>query len=292
MLLSVGLLACTEGEVGNDFRPDAGGLSSGPRHPEASYTAEEAAYQMKEAVRFGLPSGADLWAVWSELLGHGDATCPGPGAAQDKFMEVFDPEGCEAKSGYWFQGVGGGGLGWMDTDGNGQEDTYIEQLKGDGSMRTPEGAVFEFGGDVEFRMSGDMEYGEVSAEILGSYSFEAASASWLAAGSSSALYMEGTREGGVWKLTLNGGATVAEQAVAFEDYGLNGVCGGLPSGRAAVRDSVGYWYELTYDETTCDGCGEVVFDHDQSLGRACADLSPAILYALTPTDLNMGAGEP
>lgn len=292
MFLMAGLLACTEVEVGDNFHPDSGAVSSGPRHPEASYTAEEAAHQLKEAVRFGLPSGSDLWEVWSEFLGHGDATCPGPSAAQEKSLQVFDPAGCEAASGYWYQGVGGGGLGWLDTDGNGQEDLYIELLKGDGSMRTPEGGLFEFGGSVEVFVSGDMQYADVSAEILGTYSYPDATANWLAEGSSSALYLEGTREAGTWKLTLNGGATVAEQAVDFDDYGLNGACGAFPSGVAAVRDTVGYWYELHYDEATCDGCGEVLFDHDKSLGRGCADLSAAILYALTPTDLNMGAGQP
>jgi hypothetical protein len=284
------LLACAVVADEDDFVPAAAGESSRPRHPDAAYTAEEAAAQMKEAVRFGLPSTADLWSVWTELVSHGDNDCPGS-ANGEMALEVFDPNGCTAGSGYWYQGVGGGGVGWIDEDGDGSRELYLEALKADGTMRTPDGTSFRFGGDMSLTARGDARYAEVSAELLGTYSYPSSTALWLAEGASSALYMEGTREDNVWKLTLNGGITVTEQAVGFKDYGLNGACGAYPSGAAAVRDNVGYWYELVYDETTCDGCGEVTFDHNQPLGRACVDLSPAILFALTATEVSMATHE-
>ncbi len=288
MVLLAAIVGCSDLDD-DGFVAAVDGASSAPRHPDAVYSAEEAAYQMKEAVRFGLPSVVDLWGVWSEFLSHGDSECPGGGSEQTA-LEVFDPMGCTAASGYWYQGVGGGGIGWTDSDGDSRPDMYLEMLKADGTMRSDDGATFRFGGDMSLFATGDMDYAVVSAALLGSYEYLEASAGWLTQGSSSALYMEGTREAGVWKLTLNGGITVTDQAVGFRDYGFNGVCGAFPSGSAAVRDDVGYWYELEYDETTCDGCGEVVFDHNQSLGRACADLSSAVQFSLIPTDMAMSEG--
>lgn len=289
MPLWFAILACTSGTAGGPFEPATAGQASEPSHPDAAYTAEEAAAAMTEGIRFGLPSGTGLWAVWTDFLSHGDETCPGAEAVEQNSLAVFDPYGCVASSGYWFQGAGGGGVGMLDTDMDGTAKSYVEMFKADGSMRTPQGDTFEFGGAIELIIQGDLDVAEVEAEVLGTYAYPLAEEPWLVHGVSTAVYYEGTREAGIWRVTLDGGVTVAGESVGFDGLSVNGDCGLTPTGKVSVRDAVGYWYELEYDEATCDGCGEVVFDHNQPLGRACADVSPGVLYAFGATDQNLMA---
>lgn len=268
-------LACTADGV-EDSGPTGSTEMSEPRHPEAAYTAEEAASALREAVRFGIPLPPPTVATWRELMAHGDDECPG-GQWDHGALEVFPPDGCTAASGYWYQGVGSAQANWMDEDRDGNLDLYRQEMKTDGAMMDAEGNKFYFGGAILLELSGTPEAGGTyEAEILGTYGYPLAESLWMQAGASTGSYLSGEiAADGSFTLLGNGGFTVGEQSVGMEDFTMNVGCPGLPGGTLGVRDEAGYWYDLTYDETTCDSCGEVVFDNTQSLGRACAEVTPA-----------------
>ncbi len=271
------VLACASSDTGDDSALPAGEAAT-PRHPDAEWTAEEVATQIKEAIRFGVPMTTPLVTTFQDMLLQGDELCPG----EERLMgalEEFSAEGCTAGSGYWYQGVGSAAGAWLDDDGDGIPEGYLEAMKTDGSMRDAEGNTFQFGGDMNFYFSGEpMGEGTFEARFLGTYAYPAAEAPWLVQGASSALYVDGTlNDRSEWTMTMNGGFTVAGASVSFIDATVNLGCAPFPTGTVGIRDAEGYWYDLIYDETTCDSCGEVWFDHSQALGRACVDITPPFL---------------
>ena len=259
---------------------DSGAMGSSemsrPRHPTAAYNAEEAANALKEGVRFGLPLPPPAINTWREFMLHGDEICPG-GGWEFGALEVFETQGCTADSGYWYQGVGSGLASWTDEDGDGLLDQYREDMKTDGSMRDLDDQRFIFGGAMRFEFTGiPGEAGTYTAEILGTYAYPGADDLWMQAGASTGSYLSGTIDrDDNWTLLANGGFTVGDQSVGFADFSINTACPGKPSGTIGIRDDAGYWYDLTYDESTCDTCGDIVFDGREALGRVCVDVGPA-----------------
>lgn len=286
MVFLLQALACTA-ETGDDSA-ELAGEAAAPRHPEAAFTAEEVGTQLKERVRFGAPSTPALIDTFASMLRQGDDECPGPNR-EEQALEYYPPQGCTADSGYWYQGVGGAGYGWRDDDHDGRFEAYAEFMKVDGTMADPEGNRFTFGGSLAFELSGDpVGGGTFEAAFLGSYEYPGSDTGWLQAGVSTGYYLEGTVDGaGVWALEANGGFAVGGQAVSLERYTINGACGTMPTGTVGVRDDLGYWYDLTYDETTCDGCGEVTFDGRKPLGTACADITPGMMSVVIEIGANM-----
>lgn len=268
-------------------------VAAAPHHPVAGYTADEAAGVLTEAVRFGIPLTPPLVDLWRGFLSMGDDACPGPERVSDA-LEVFDAVGCTAASGFWFQGVGGGQASWLDEDRDGQPDEYREAMKTDGSMRDALGQTFLFGGSLLFRFYATPgQSGNYEAEILGTYRFSGAKTGWLAEGTSTASYLSGTIEAdGRWTLLANGGFSVGTQAVGLADFGYNTACPDMPSGTISIRDADGYWYDLVYDESSCDACGEVWFDGRQDLGRACADVGPAFRMSFDEMVLRIASTPP
>lgn len=279
-MLPVLFIAACGAPAEDDSGPVGSSEMSQPRHPTAAYTADEAATALKEGVRFGLPLPPPAINTWRSFMEHGDDLCPGGGWAFGA-LEVLPSEGCTADSGYWYQGVGSGQANWYDEDGDGLLDQYLEDMKTDGSMRDLEGQRFIFGGALMFKFTGiPGEAGTYTAENLGTYEYAGADDEWMKAGASTGSYLSGTidREG-AWTLLANGGFTVGDQSVGFNDFSINTACPGAASGTIGIRDGSGYWYDLTYDEATCDSCGDVVFDGREALGRGCVDVGPAFVLS-------------
>ncbi len=288
MLLVLSLLdACTS--TVDDDPVVADGAATAPRHPAAVWTADEAATAMKEAVRFGMPNSSTLVATFRDMLSHGSDACPGPGWQQGG-LSYFPVDGCTSDDGYWYQGVGGTTITWLDEDQDGRFDSFLEGMKTDGTMRTPAGTLFTFGGAVNFEYAGTPEGGGTyEAEFLGTYKYEDADDLWLASGTSTGMYLDGTLSPTAPPtLVAEGGFTVDGVSVSAQEFTIGGACGEKPSGMFGVRDDQGYWYDLTYDEGTCDGCGTVRFDDGrEELGQACADVSPAFLLGLDQIRVDM-----
>ncbi|MSQ02588.1 MAG: hypothetical protein EXR71_11990 [Myxococcales bacterium] len=280
MLALVSLLAgCTEAAV--DDPVVAIGAATSPRHPGAVWTGEEAAVAMKEAVRFGMPTTSALVSTFRDMLSHGSDECPGPGW-QEGGLSYFPLDGCTSADGYWYQGVGGTTLGWYDDDMDGVFDGFLQAMKTDGTMADPKGVLFTFGGQASFRYLGTPEGGGTyEAEFLGSYRYEGSDELWLSAGTSTGMYVDGTfSPTELPTMVAEGGFTVGGVSISAQGFTLGGACGERPSGSLGVRDDQGYWYDLRYDESTCDGCGTVWFDGREDLGPACVDVGPAFLMGL------------
>lgn len=290
MTLLVLSLACTSTENEVDTSSFVDVEAASPRHPDAAFTAEEVGTELLERVKYGAPATPALVATFIELLSHGDDACPGPGYAAQA-MEYYPPQGCTAESGYWYQGVGSAGYGWRDDDGDGRVESYLEAMKVDGTMADPDDNRFTFGGSVSFEFTGDpVSGGSFEAAFLGSYQYPASDTMWLREGASTGYYLVGSIDAAkVWSYEADGGFSVGGEAVSLQGFTLHGACGTMPTGTVGVRDDQGYWYDLTYDETTCDGCGEVIFDGRQSLGQACADITPGMMSFSLDISANMAS---
>ncbi len=270
------LWACTSDVPASEEDPV---VSEGPRHPDAVWTAEEVGGALEAAVAGGLPDPVVIAQTFQELLSQGDDHCPG-GDFRRGGLEVFNPEGCLADSGYRYEGAAGGS-GIICSDSQEDSDEFVDRcvaaLRGDAHITDPDGLSFLVGGYVSYEMLGDpVGGGEISVDLYGTWGYPAALEPWLAGDLSMALQAQ-ARWGYdlVDQVTLNGGFSTDTAAVDMRSLSFDGDCGEAPTGRVGIRGAEGYWYDLDYDPVSCDHCGEVTFDSRESLGRACADLRPA-----------------
>ncbi len=293
MLLLVALpllpLACAPVEAGATTA--TGAASPTPSQPEPRWTAEEASTAVEAALAGGVPLPGPALDVWFELLSQGNDNCPG-GAYQDGVLTALAGGGCIAPSGYRYSGAGSGSRGWTDADGDAEDDTWTAELKADGQIRDPEGAAFFFGGAMWLTLAGTREAGgSFVGEVLGTYRYERAETDWLRLGTSTASYVAGAidAEGG-WTFRGDGGFAVGEAALVMVDFELGGRCGDQPAGTLGIRDPDGQWTDLRFDETRCDGCGELTFDGRVALGEACPAVVAPFAAAMAQLVASAGIG--
>ncbi|HND34675.1 MAG TPA: hypothetical protein PLA94_31945 [Myxococcota bacterium] len=277
MLLMLPLWACTADAPASEEDPV---VSEGPRHPDAVWTAEEVGAAVKGALEGGLPNPVVIAGTFQELLSHGDDRCPG-GDFRRGGLEVFNPEGCLASSGYRYEGAAGGS-DVVCSDSPDDSDEFVDRcaaaLRGDAHITDPEGHSFLVGGYVAYELAGDpVAGGEISADLYGTWGYPAAPESWLAGELSMAMQVQAR-----WtfdridQMQVTGGFSTTQATVDMRALSFDGACGDAPTGAVGIRGAEGYWYDLSFDPESCDHCGEVTFDHRESLGRACADLRPAV----------------
>jgi hypothetical protein len=274
MWLWAPLLACASTEPA----PAAAAAAEGPRNPEPDLDAATVGATLEAAFARGVPEAPTIIATYRNLLLHGDERCPGGGVFEGG-MSVMEPEGCaNPSSGYQYQGVCGGFyLACSDTDDDGQPDRCSSDIMGDGWIRDRTGAMFVIGGHVSVGVSGTDAAAVVTEEMYGSWGYPASPMAWLTQDLSLGFVVEGTfSRGSLSPLTFQGGMSVGNLVASMEGLRLGGACGDAPEGTVGLRSDAGYWYDLTYDTSTCDTCGEVVFDGRIRLGRACADVSEAL----------------
>ncbi len=270
------LLACAnaaDSGPGLDTATLAGG--SEPRVPEAELSAEEAAAAIEAAMALGLPTPLAPIDTLTALLLAGDDMCPGP-ARESGGMEVIDVRGCVSGEGYWYQGVGAAWAQWAEEPNTGYARTFELVFSADGTIAEPPGGeMFEFGGTIEVDFDYDAEgNASITGSVQGTYDFPAAEEPWLAAGASLGSYWTGTvSDPGDYAIQLDGGFTLGGTTIDMASLSIGGPCGEALSGTIAYRDTRGYWYDLALDESTCDGCGNVVFAATSELGRACVNVA-------------------
>ncbi len=270
------LIACAgsaESGVGLDTATLAGG--SEPLVPVAELSAEEAALAIDSAMALGVPTPLAPIDTMTALLLAGDDMCPGPGR-ESGGMEVIDVRGCVSGEGYWYQGVGGAWATWAEEPNSGYARTFELVFSADGTIAEPPGgASFEFGGTIEVDFDYDADgNAKLTGSVQGTYDFPAAEDAWLAAGASLGSYWSGTvGASGAYAIQLDGGFTLGGTTLDMASLSLGGACGEALSGTIAYRDHRGYWYDLAFDESTCDGCGDVRFADTEALGRACVNVA-------------------
>lgn len=247
-----------------------------PRVPEPGYTADEAALAMTEALGHGLPTPLAPIDTWLYFMALGDDGCPGASRTLGG-MEVVNILGCVSSTGVWYQGVGAAWSKWLETPNEGAARSYSMVFSADGTIADAEQQVFEFGGTIELTVDFDAnDVGTLVGEVQGTYAYPGAEASWLAVGASLAQYWSGTvQPDGTYTLALEGGFSIGAVAVDTRGLTLGGDCGEQPTGTLGFRDDEGYWYDLHFDASTCDGCGELSFASTVALGRACVDVAGA-----------------
>lgn len=264
--------ACSSGSAGLDSGVAVETGMDAPHHPDAALTTDETAAGFREATALGLPLPMGIVNTWTSLLMEGDETCPGGNWAQG-MLDVYGGEGCRSASGVWYQGAGGGGSEGFDPDGDGRPDGVAYAWKGDATIIDATGARCELGGLTELGIvsDGSGNY-SVDALVFGTFGYEAAMDAWFAEGVSASVTLTGTLAAdGTSDISITGGFGTGTQAIFLSEFRIGGECGDAPTGTIGFRDDQGYWYDLTFDTTTCDGCGEVVFDGRQSIGVGCAD---------------------
>ncbi len=289
MLLSL-LLACATLAL-DAPTPVDGAAAPVPPLAQPVWTADQTATAIESALASGVPLPSPALDLWFDLLSHGTEDCPG-GAYQEGVLTALAGGGCTAPTGYRFSGAGLGARGWSDSDSDGVDDTWTEELKADGQIRDPEGAAFFFGGAMSLTLSGTREAGgPFIGEVLGTYRYEHAENTWLRAGTSTATYVSGSIAGdGSFRFQGDGGFAVGQAALVMVDLQLGGVCGDNPTGGLGIRDPDGRWVDLTYDDATCDGCGKVVFDGRIELGSACTEVREPFVTAMAHLAARAGIG--
>ncbi|MSQ00766.1 MAG: hypothetical protein EXR71_02610 [Myxococcales bacterium] len=285
------LLGCEPNPAADPEPPHAGGAAAfAPPPAEPLWTAQETAAAIEVALAGGVPLPSPALDLWFELLSHGTGDCPG-GAYLDGVLTALAGGGCLAPSGYRYSGAGLGARGWSDGDGDGVEDTWTEELKADGQIRDPEGASFFFGGAMSLTLSGTREDGgDFVGEVLGTYRYERAQTEWLRSGTSTATYLSGSVAADTWRVRGDGGFAVGEAALVMVGFELGGACGEHPTGTLGIRDPGGRWVDLSFDGSTCDGCGRMVFDGRVELGTVCIDVREPFAAAMAELQASAGIG--
>ena len=260
-------------------------------HP--TLTADEVGTQLHEALRLGLPTAIGPATEWARLMAMGDEGCPGGDWALGT-LQVYNPEGCFSSTGVWYEGAGGGGIETNGLNEDGELLLLTYHFKGDAAIIDQSGNTLEYGGYSELNVS-NSETGSYAFEgnTYGSYHYFPSQLPWLSLGSGTALEFSGTIGGGEpFSLTLDGGSNTDGVSVFFSNLQIGQTCASTATGKLGIRGADGYWYDLTFDEETCDGCGEVTFDGGEALGQTCVDVMlgigpsfDAILDATAALDL-------
>lgn len=268
------LLGCTSPVDDTGRTLDTSGATPPPVHAAPSLDADGVAAALDAVLALGLPSPLPPVTLWESMLAQGDESCPSPDAPAGSLMSEAP---CTAASGYTYQGFGSGAADAVDGDGDGDLDRYRLAFRAEGSIIDPGGEAFRFGAEARFdQQITDDGGGSYTGQLLGSLVYPADDAAWLATGVSSALTFGGLDQGGgVWGIHVDGGYTVGETSVAFTGFSVYEACAEGPAGTLALRGAEGVWYDVTFDSATCDSCGEVIYDQDTPLGRACVTVTPA-----------------
>lgn len=267
------LIACAPPAETPERALDSSGATPPPVHAAPSLDADGVADAIDAVLALGLPSPLAPVTLWEEMLAQGDADCP-PSDAPPGSLAMEVP--CTASTGYSYQGYGSGSADAMDFDGDGDADRYLLSFRAEGSIIDPQGETFRFGAEARFdQFIGADGISAYTGELLGSLAYPPDDAAWLADGVSSALLIGGVERSDGWGMHLDGGYTVGATSIAFVGFSVYERCPQGPAGTVGLRGEEGVWYDLTLDEGTCDGCGEVTFDGTVALGRACATLTPA-----------------
>lgn len=253
---------------------DTDGATPPPVHAAPSLDADGVGAALDAVLALGLPSPLPPVTLWDDMLAQGDDDCPPPEAPEGSLLAQLP---CTALSGYAYEGYGSASTGVVDVDGDAVVDVYRIGFRADGSITDPGGDAFRFGAEARFdQVLGEDSDGSYTGELLGTLSYPAADEGWLAEGVSSALTFAGAdRGGGVWGMHVDGGYTVGETSIAFTGFSVHETCAQGPAGTLSLRGAEGAWYDVAFDTSACDACGEVTFDGDTSLGRACVSVTPA-----------------
>lgn len=287
------LLACTEAPgpvtdptgTGSDGGTGGGtdGGTDGGTSTEPVWTAAQAAQAVEDALAAGLADPFLPRQEWISLFDYADEDCPGGGEFVTEYGIPSMMQGCTSQAGCLFAGL----ASYQEDQGDGR---FRFALQSDGYIIDPEGQRLTAAGGVSFEGQRDGEAVYWNAFVAGMWAYPA-STGWLAEGASLVLSAVGTDgPDGRW-LWLDGGQSLGEHTMYFQDLTLDPTgCGGHPTGAIEVRDPDGAWYRLDFGQA-CDGCAEVLGPDGQALGSACPALREALSAWSDPFVASAGGAE-
>jgi len=243
---------------------------------KAEWSEEEALEQIEESLLFAFPDPMNMMAVFQTLFAAGDESCPGgatnlgPSAAGG---------GCETPDGFWYNGMGSYGY----NPGEWAHGRFIAgYMAGDMEIQTPEGDALKVGGHWGmYKATQNDEVFYYMTSVNGTWQYTNGEG-WLGEGFSGWMRASlrapvdnypGNHNGEMPYLNqvvdatfhLNGVVSIGEAALSYNNVqlGLSG-CQAEPHGKIGIRDPLGYWFWLEFDEQ-CDDeqdgirCGELRF---------------------------------
>jgi len=243
------LLACRDPVEKTAVSP----VDTAPWAPEAAtpvWDLSQATEAIQQTLLLGIPEPRTILLAYQQLLDQeGSDTCPGP---EYTFTQPF--EGCISETGYQFAG----NASYQSMEGNG----FL--LHGDCTITSPEGIVFQCGGQISWFYSSS---GPVQAESTGTWG-AANLDGWLGEIPGMALWVDGDAQG----MQMDGGYTLGQTALYFDTFYSTASC--ITSGSIRIRDSAGVWYSLDFADT-CDGCGTLY--QGENSAPACINIQQPLL---------------
>lgn len=257
--------------VGDSAAPveaeEGGGADGAVGLPEVEGEALRAAWDgpaltaaLEAAAAEGLPTPFSLAAGYAEVMGQGDARCPGdPYELDGRFLR-----GCTASSGAFYSGVSN----WVPIHSRGRLEYGVN---GDFMLFDRAGRRLEVGGGVGWNVGSlDDPVMKITQSVTAIWEGDPGS---LATGLSAS--MEGTlsRAGGDLSMELHGSIGFSGYALAFRRATLLASCRGA-EGVVELRDPGLGWHRLDFGPS-CAPCADWSFQGVE-MGELCVDLSPLI----------------
>jgi len=230
--------------------------------PAPSWTADQVADAIAEALAPGLPDAGHPVQTYLALMARGDDDCPG----HDTQLTKAVIHGCESQDGTWFEGISEYESGPVD----GIEGAEREALGGDFQIIDPSGGRLVAGGYAASTAYETADGTDWQMVLSGSW---LSTPSDTALDTENSLLLEATVDhAGV--LTLAGSWGAGGHHLYFEALVFDPGCEAHPTGQLQVREPAGSWYTVALSDP-CLGCGPVTWGDGQDLGEVCVDLRQA-----------------
>lgn len=275
LLVGIGCAPPPPGWVDPTADDDWSALVPADEHAPA-WDAAAFAERFDAAFAAGVPLPQPVLAAYRELLGHGDATCPGT-TFEDGFLVMGS---CTTAEGYTYSGAAGlqtEDLREGDPEGDWTGTATVTSAPADYVITRPDGTRLLVGGNLAVSVARSTDNQEWSARIAGTVQDEAA-AGWLGDGYSGNLDVVGHLDPhGSWQW-LHGSFTTLGVTLDLVQLEVRpeACADGFFRGTVRMRQTDATWYEMVLPEG-CARCGPLTWEGDTALGEACLD--PAPLFA-------------
>lgn len=233
---------------------------------DPDWTVAETIAHVEAGMARGFPDPRIPVAVYVELLGGRDETCPNAG--EQLIGQEMALDGCTSALGYHYAG-NTTLTRYTASEASRQTEGY--SLGGDFEIRDPDGYRLAGGGAMTYAWSREAGGQTIwSGEAAGSWIHDKRDDAF-GEGVSGTLTFRGASATGDDNVSLTGTVGVGEMYVQFVDVTWAESCGGNPSGSVRMRDPSGVWSTLDYGDR-CDGCGTYTIDLLGETSEACLDL--------------------
>ena len=235
--------------------------------PSPQWSVVELHDHLQTFLEKGMPHAITIRNEYASFLEHREGNCPNFLSGQDSWVGTWEAD-CQTSQNASFWGTG------IFVEFFGYDLPYDMSLQSSFEMSDGE-RFFQGGGLLSFAHFNFGEEQSWEQDIGGSYQLSHTDDgdAWLQ-NTSASLNIQSTTKGSNQRILLQGGYSIDDISVHFEQFEWKPNKCQSPKGQLKIRDTSGYWYTL---EFLCDSsCAEVLWYGETMEQKSCLQQSDDI----------------